>query len=119
MALLDVLAAHLDRPTPDDPWVGRLRAGLVALFRHRYDTACASLVAWITDHPRYVVPLFVAALVREPTVETYVRTDHGTDDDPRITAFLAAVRPIVGRFMDHETSLVHMETAVRDAWWVA
>ena len=119
MALLDVLAAHLDWPDPTDPWVDRLRTGMVALFRHRYGTACASLITWVTNHPRYVVPLFVATLVREPTVETYVRTDHGDGASTRITAFLAAIRPVVARFMDHETSLVQMETAVRDAWWLA
>ena len=93
--------------------VDGLVLGLAALFAHHYGDALDHLLAFVRAHPRYVLPLFVVALVRHESVQTYAAT---TCNHLKLGAFVNAMRTELERLLCNEISVDGFNRAARDIW---
>tara|TARA_B100001123_G_scaffold368401_1_gene429401 strand:+ start:743 stop:1069 length:327 start_codon:yes stop_codon:yes gene_type:complete len=97
--------------------VDALTVALAALFRHHYDAALDDLVAFVRDHPRYTLVLFLASLARHKSVEEYVCGQ--SVQKRKVAAFLPPLREAVERLLDNAIALEVFERAAFVAWILA
>jgi hypothetical protein len=92
--------------------------GVEALFRHAYGSRLDVLVREARSQPKLKRALFLVALTLEPSVQDYVRAEHG-GREPKVAVFLASLRVEFDHMVAQSSTIDDFLAAAAAAWWVA